>query len=128
MVKDELSDILLDHFNYPRNIGIIDYPNGQGCNGDPECGDYLEIYIRVENNLIEDISFLVFGCFGAIASGSMTMQLAKGKTLEEAFKISEEDIIQALGGLPEDKKHCSNLGVKALRNAIDDYYSKEKKE
>ena len=128
MCKEELSDIIMDHFNYPRNIGIIDYPNGQGCNGDTECGDYLEIYIRVENNLIEDISFLVFGCFGAIASGSMTMQLAKGKTLEEAFKISEEDIIQALGGLPEDKKHCSNLGVKALKNAIDDYYSKEKNE
>ena len=128
MCKEELSDVLLDHFNYPRNIGIIDYPNGDGVSGDPECGDYLEIYIRVENNLIEDISFLVFGCFGAVASGSMTMQLAKGKTLKGALKITEEDIIQALGGLPEDKKHCSNLGVNALRNAIDNYYSREKKE
>ncbi|MBW6411203.1 iron-sulfur cluster assembly scaffold protein [Clostridium weizhouense] len=126
MCIEELSDTLIDHFNYPRNIGIIDYPNGEGFNGDPKCGDYLEIYIRVENNLIEDISFLVFGCFGAIATGSMTMELAKGKTLEEALKITEEDIIQALGGLPEDKKHCSNLGVTALKNAIKDYYSKEK--
>ena len=128
MCKEELSDILVDHFNYPRNIGIVDYPNGEGASGDPECGDYLEIYIRVENNLIEDISFLVFGCFGAIASGSMTMELAKRKTLEDALQITEEDIIEALGGLPEDKKHCSNLGVNALRNAIDNYYIKEKKE
>ena len=122
------SDAVMDHFMCPRNMGVINNSNGEGVNGDPGCGDYLTIYIRVENNMIEDISFLVFGCFGAIASGSMTMQLAKGKTLEEALQITEDDIIQALGGLPEDKKHCSNLGVKALRNAIDNYYSKEKKE
>lgn len=124
---EEFSDIVLDHFMYPRNMGIIDSPNGEGYNGDPNCGDYLEIYIRVENNLIEDISFLVFGCAGAIATGSMTMVLSKGKTLEEALNITEEDIIEALGGLPENKKHCSNLGVQALRNAIQDYYAKEKK-
>lgn len=125
MINEELSDILIDHFNYPRNIGIIDYPNGQGFNGDPQCGDYLEIYIMVKNNKIEDISFLVFGCYGAIACGSMTIVLAKGKILEEAMKLTEEDIIQALGGLPKDKKHCSNLGINALRNAISDYYSRE---
>ncbi len=81
----------------------------------------------MENNLIEDISFLVFGCFGAIASGSMTMQRAKEKTLEVALQITEEDIIQALSGLPEDKKYCSNLGVKVLKNAIYNYYSREKR-
>jgi nitrogen fixation NifU-like protein len=121
---EEFSDIALDHFMCPRNMGTIDSPNGEGYNGDPSCGDYIEIFIRVENNIIEDIGFLVFGCGGAIATGSMTMVLSKGKTLEEALKITEEDIIEALGGLPENKKHCSNLGVQALRNAIQDYYDK----
>ncbi len=79
----------------------------------------LDIYIKVKNNLIEDISFLVYGCPASIATSSMTTELAKGKTLEEALKITEDDIIKALGGLPENKKHCSNLGVKALRNAIE---------
>ena len=76
--------------------------------------------------MIEDIGFLVFGCGGAIASGSMTMVLAKGKPVEEALKITEEDVIDALGGLPKNKKHCSNLGVQALRNAVEDYYGKQK--
>lgn len=126
MSTDEFTDIVIDHFMCPRNMGMIDSPNGEGCNGDPSCGDYIEIYVRVENNIIEDIGFLVFGCAGAIATGSMTMALAKGKTLEQALKITEEDIIDALGGLPENKKHCSNLGVQALRNAIEDYNNKEK--
>lgn len=124
MSREDFSDIVIDHFMYPRNMGIIDYPNGEGANGDPKCGDYLEIYISVENNIIEDIGFLVYGCVGAIVTGSMTMELAKGKSLEEALSITEEDIIQALGGLPESKKHCSNLGVQALKNAIEDYKCK----
>ena len=123
---EEFSDIALDHFMCPRNMGVIDSPNGEGHNGDPNCGDYIEIYVRIENNVIEDIGFLVFGCGGAIASGSMTMVLAKGKTVEEALKLTEEDVIDALGGLPENKKHCSNLGVQALRNAVEDYYGKQK--
>lgn len=123
---EEFSDIALDHFMCPRNMGTIDSPSGEGCNGDPSCGDYIEIFIRVENNIIEDIGFLVFGCGGSIATGSMTMVLSNGKNLEEALNITEEDIIEALGGLPENKKHCSNLGVQALRNAIQDYYDKEK--
>lgn len=84
------------------------------------------IYVRIKNNVIEDIGFLVFGCGGAIAAGSMTMVLSKGKTVEEALKITEDHVLDALDGLPKNKKHCSNIGVQALRNAIEDYYSKEK--
>ena len=122
----EFSDIALDHFMCPRNMGTIDSPNGEGYNGDPSCGDYIEMYVRIENNVIEDIGFLVFGCAGAIASGSMTTVFSKGKTLEESLKITEKDILESLGGLPQNKKHCSNIGVQALRNAIQDYYEKAK--
>ena len=122
---EEYSDIVMDHFMCPRNMGVINNQNGEGSNGDPGCGDSLDIYIRVENNIIEDISFLVFGCPASIATSSMTTVIAKGKTLEEALKITEEDIIQALGGLPDHKRHCSNLGVTALRNAIKDYYKRK---
>ncbi|MBW6411212.1 iron-sulfur cluster assembly scaffold protein [Clostridium weizhouense] len=125
MFKEEYSNIVMDHFMCPRNMGLISNLNGEGTNGDPKCGDYLNIYIRVENNLIEDISFLVYGCPASIATSSMTTELAKGKTLEEALKITEDDIIDALGGLPENKKHCSNLGVMALKNAIQDYYKRK---
>lgn len=126
MSMEEFTDIALDHFMCPRNMGTIDGANGEGTNGDPSCGDYIEIYVRIGNNIIEDIGFLVFGCAGAIATGSMTMVLAKGKTLEEALEITEDDIVEGLGGLPENKKHCSNLGVQALRNAINNYKSNEK--
>ncbi len=124
MIWEDYTDIVLDHFMCPRNAGVINDANGEGKFGDPDCGDALEIYIRVKNNLIDDISFLVFGCPASVATSSMVTVLVKGKTLEEALKITEDDIIQALGGLPENKKHCSNLGVKALKNAIEDYYKK----
>ena len=87
--------------------------------------NYLTIYIRVENNIIEDINFLVFGCPASIATSSTTTELSKKKTLEEALKITEDHIINILGGLPENKKHCSNLGVVTLRNAIEDYYKRK---
>jgi nitrogen fixation NifU-like protein len=95
--------------------------DGIGSYGDADCGDHLKIYIKVRNEVIEDISFLVVGCVAAVASSSMTTELAKGKTIEEALKITDEDIAAALGGLPENKMHCSVLGAKALRNAIKDY-------
>ena len=122
---EEYSDIVMDHFMCPRNMGVINNSNGEGVNGDPGCGDYLTIYIRVENNIIEDISFLVFGCPASVATSSIATELSKKKTLEEALKITEDNIINALGGLPENKKHCSNLGVAALRNAIEDYYKRK---
>ncbi|OSA92927.1 UNVERIFIED_ORG: iron-sulfur cluster assembly scaffold protein [Clostridium botulinum] len=121
MFEEEYSNLVIDHFMCPRNMGVLNDSNGEGSNGDPNCGDYLNIYIRVENNIIEDISFLVFGCPASVATSSMTTELAKKKTLEEALKITETDIIDALDGLPENKKHCSNLGVAALKNAISNY-------
>ncbi|TEB10750.1 NifU-like protein [Pelotomaculum sp. FP] len=124
MYDEVYNDTVFDHFMNPRNAGVINDADGFGVCGDPGCGDFLTIYIKVANDTIADISFLVFGCAAAIATSSMTTELAKGKTLEEAIKITEDDIIEALGGLPEHKQHCSNLGVKALRSAIENYYNK----
>lgn len=98
--------------------------NAQGVYGDPSCGDALIIFLKVNDNIIDEISYLVFGCCASIATSSMTSVLAKGKSLEDALKITDEDIIEALDGLPETKKHCSNLGVSALRNAIANYYER----
>jgi nitrogen fixation protein NifU and related proteins len=95
-----------------------------GTVGDPACGDSLTFYLRVKDDRIEEVSYLVLGCCGAIATSSMTSVLAKGKTIEEVLKITEEDVITALDGLPESKVHCSVLGVKAVHKAIDDYYAK----
>jgi nitrogen fixation NifU-like protein len=124
MFDEVYSDTVIEHFMCPRNVGSMTDADGEGNNGDPTCGDFLTIYIKVKDNVIYDISFLVFGCAAAIATSSMTTELAKGKTIEEALKISEDDIVRALGGLPENKKHCSNLGANALKNAINDYLKK----
>ncbi|WP_094545835.1 iron-sulfur cluster assembly scaffold protein [Petroclostridium xylanilyticum] len=125
MYDEMYTDTVIEHFMCPRNVGSMNDADGEGTIGDPGCGDSLTIYIKVRNGIIEDISFLVFGCAAAIATSSMTTELAKGKTIEEAMKITEDDIVEALGGLPENKKHCSNLGVKALRSAIENYYSRK---
>jgi nitrogen fixation NifU-like protein len=98
--------------------------DAEGSFGDPACGDSLTVYIKVKDRCIEDISYLVFGCCASIATSSMTSVMAKGKILDEAMMITEEDIIEALDGLPEGKAHCSNLGISALRNAIENYYKK----
>ena len=124
MFDEGYTDIVIDHFMCPRNAGTMTDADGEGNYGDPACGDFLTIYIKVQNDVIVDISFLVFGCAAAIATSSMTTELAKGRSLEEALLITEEDIVDALGGLPENKKHCSNLGVKALKNGIYDYLEK----
>lgn len=108
----------------PHNAYSMIDADGEGSFGDPTCGDYIEVYIKVEDNIIKEISYLVFGCTASIATSSMTSVLAKGKTLNEAMFITEHDISNALGGLPEQKEHCSNLGVSALRNAILDYKEK----
>lgn len=120
------SDKVIEHFMSPRNVGTMVDADGEGTYGDPNCGDFLTIYIKVKDNIIEDISFLVFGCTASVATSSMTTVLAKGKTIEEALKIEDEDIVEALDGLPREKQHCSNLGVQALRNAIKDYLEKNK--
>ncbi len=118
----EFTDLVIDHFMCPRNVGSMPDADGEGTCGDPGCSDSLTIYIKVKDNVITDISFLVFGCVAAVASSSMTTELAKGKTLEEALRITNTDIADALGGLPEYKMHCSVLGATALKNAIESYY------
>ena len=112
----------------PQNAHSMPDADAEGCYGDPSCGDSLTVYIKVKDNRIDEISYLVFGCCASIATSSMTSVLAKGKTLEEALNITEEDIIQALDGLPENKVHCSNLGVSALRSAIENYLNKNRTE
>lgn len=127
MSNQMYTDTTMEHFKFPRNIGRMDDADGVGMVGDPACGDFLTIYIKVADEVIQNISYLIFGCAAAIASGSMTTELAKGKSIEAAMSITEEDISDELGGLPDNKKHCSNLGVKALRSAIEDYYYRKER-
>ena len=111
----------MEHFMCPQNAYSMPDADGEGNFGDPACGDYLTIFIKVKNNIIDEISYLVFGCSASIATSSMTSVLAKGKSLDEAIMLTENDIVVALDGLPESKQHCSNLGISALRNAISNY-------
>ena len=115
------SEKILDHFMNPRNLGEMEDPDGVGTWGDPECGDYIKVFIRVKDEQITDISFQISGCPAAVACGSAVTELARGKTLDEAAEISDNDIAQYLGGLPDNKMHCSNLGAGALQRAILDY-------
>jgi nitrogen fixation NifU-like protein len=127
-VKFMYTDIVIDHFKNPRNVGFIEDASGVGLAGDPECGDHLKIFIKVDNYIITDIKFQIQGCTAAIASSSMTTQLAKGKNVMAAFAITEKDITEALGGLPEAKEHCSVLGALALKKAIADFSKKSNAE
>ena len=115
------TDKVYEHFMNPENAYLMPNSNGEGQVGDPACGDSLMMFIRVENDILEEVSYLVYGCPASIATSSMTSVLAKGKSLEEALEIEEKDVIDALGGLPKGKEHCSNLGVSALRLAIKNY-------
>ncbi len=112
----------------PRNVGVIENPDGYGKVGNPVCGDLMEIFIRVRENVIEDIRFRTFGCGSAIATSSMVTDLARGKTLEEALRITRDDVATELDGLPPKKMHCSNLAADALHAAIRDYQERQKKE
>lgn len=118
----EYNNIVIDHFMTPRNSGIIESYNAEGSYGDAGCGDSLTIYLRVENDIIVDVSFLVFGCVAAIATSSMVTEMVKGISLQKAVLLKEDDVTVALGGLPENKIHCSLIGVFALKNAIQNYY------
>lgn len=124
MFCERFTDKVIEHFMCPRNVGKMAEADAEGTCGDPGCGDSLTIYIKVKDNIIEEISFLVFGCVAAIATSSITTELVKGKTLEESLKLTDTDITEALGGLPESKLHCSVLGATALKNAIGNYYKK----
>lgn len=112
---------VIEHFMSPRNVGSMPNADAEGSFGDVDCGDFLTLYIKVEDEEIVDISFLVFGCTAAVATSSMTTVLAKGKRLDEALKITDTEIAEALDGLPENKLHCSVLGAAALKNAIENY-------
>jgi nitrogen fixation NifU-like protein len=117
------SDALIDHFVNPRNVGELPdaETDGYGLVGDPSCGDQMKLWISVREGKIEKIAFKSFGCPGAIATSSMLTDLAKGRTLQEARQITDDDVVEALGGIPERKKHCSLLGVLALQAAIKDW-------
>ena len=120
----EYSELVIEHFQNPRNVGVIEDADGVGKMGSPVCGDLMEIYIKVDNNHIADIKFRTFGCGAAIASSSIASEMIKGKSLAEAEALTDEDVAQALGGLPEKKMHCSNLAASTLHKAIEDYRNK----
>jgi nitrogen fixation NifU-like protein len=120
------SEKVLDHFKNPRNVGELKNADAEGTVGNPVCGDLMTMYIKVKDDRIEDIKFKTYGCGAAIATSSMTTELAKGKTLDEAMEISRKDVAEALDGLPPVKMHCSNLAADALHEAIKNYREKEK--
>jgi nitrogen fixation protein NifU and related proteins len=120
------SEKVMDHFTNPRNVGEIENADGIGEEGNPVCGDMMTFYIKVKDNRLEDVKFKTFGCGAAIAVSSMVSEMAKGKTLEEALKITPKSVADELEGLPKNKFHCSNLGAQALRKAIEDYQNKQR--
>lgn len=117
----------MEHFRNPRNMGEMQDADAVGEHGNPTCGDLMYIYIKVEDDKIEDITFQTFGCAAAIATSSMVTELAKGKTLDEAMKITRNDVAEELDGLPPIKMHCSNLAADALHDAINKYHENRKK-
>lgn len=123
-MNHKYNEKVIDHFMNPRNVGEIDDADGIGDVGSPSCGDVMKLFIKVENNKIIDVKFKTFGCAAAIASGSMATELIKGKSIEEALKITNDRVTAQLGGLPKAKRHCSLLAEQALQNALEDYYKK----
>jgi nitrogen fixation NifU-like protein len=121
------SEKVMEYFMNPRNVGEIDNPDGVGEVGNPVCGDMMTFYIKVKDKRLEDVKFKTFGCGAAIAVSSMVSEMAKGKTLDEAKKITPELVAKELDGLPKNKFHCSNLGAQALSKAIDSYLKKQAK-
>ncbi len=119
------SEKVMEHFMHPRNVGEIENPDGIGEVGNPVCGDMMTFYIKVKDNRLADVKFKTFGCGAAIAVSSMVSEMAMGKTLEEARKITPQLVADELQGLPKNKFHCSNLGAQALNKAIDNYLAKK---
>ena len=119
------SEKVMDHFRHPRNVGEMQDPSGVGKVGNPVCGDIMELYIKVEGDVITDAKFQTLGCGAAIATSSMVTEMVKGKKIGEALKISNAMVAEALGGLPSQKMHCSVLAEEALQSAIDDYNKKK---
>jgi nitrogen fixation protein NifU and related proteins len=125
---EQYSEKVMDHFMNPRNVGEITDASGVGSVGNPICGDIMKMYIKIKDGVIVDAKFKTFGCGAAISTSSMVTEMVKGKTIEEALKISNQAVAEALGGLPPIKMHCSVLAEEALRSALADYYKKEGKE
>lgn len=118
------SEIVMDHFQNPRNVGEIENADGVGEVGNPKCGDIMKMYLKIENDVIVDVKFKTFGCGSAIASSSMTTELIKGKTIKEALQLTNKDVAESLGGLPPVKVHCSVLAEQAVKAALLDYSKK----
>jgi nitrogen fixation NifU-like protein len=118
------NETLIDHFMHPRNVGEIDNPDAMAVVGDPTCGDFIRISIKVNEGRISDFKFLTQGCPGAISTSSIATELALGKTLEEALKLTDNDVIEAAGGIPARKAHCSLLAIRGLQEAIANYRKK----
>ncbi len=119
------SETVMDHFRNPRNVGSLENANGIGEVGNAVCGDIMKIYLKIENDIIEDIAFETFGCGSAIASSSMATELIKGKPLSEALELTNQAVTDALDGLPAHKLHCSVLAEEAIQAAIQDYYNNQ---
>ncbi len=125
-LTQEYTDMVMDHYENPRNVGIVENANGVGVVGNPACGDVMKLTLRVEGDMIVDAKFKTFGCGAAIATSSMVTEMVKGKKVSEALQISNKAVAEALGGLPKVKMHCSVLAEDALKAAIDDYRKKSK--
>lgn len=119
------SELVMEHFSNPRNVGVIEDAHGVGKVGNPLCGDVMEMFIKVQDNRIVDVKFRTFGCGAAIATSSIATEMIKGKSIDEAVQLSNKAVAEALGGLPAQKMHCSNLAADAVRSAIEDYWSKQ---
>jgi len=120
------NETLMDHFMHPRNIGEIENPDAMAEVGDPACGDFIRVYIRVEGEKISVFKFLTQGCPGAISTSSIATELATGKTIEEALRLTDNDVIEAAGGIPARKAHCSLLAIRGLHQAIQNYLEKQR--
>lgn len=118
------SDKVMDHFQNPRNVGKMDDADGVGEVGNAKCGDIMKIYLKIREDRIEDVKFETFGCASAIASSSIATEMLKGKTISDALKLTNKDVVDALGGLPAQKLHCSVLAEEAFKSAIQNYYDK----
>ncbi len=119
------SEKVMDHFSNPRNVGEISDADGIGQVGNPTCGDIMKVYLKIDNDVITDVKFKTFGCGAAVATSSMATELIKGKTIQEALKLTNKAVAEALDGLPPIKMHCSVLAEEAVKSAISDYYKKK---
>ena len=118
------TDTVMDHFQHPRNVGSIENADGIGEVGNAKCGDIMKMYLKIEDNVITDVKFETFGCGSAIASSSMATEMIKGKTIDEALAVTNKQVVDALGGLPAHKLHCSVLAEESIKSAIKNYYDR----